>query len=182
MTSPINSGLSRVALVTGGSRGIGRAIALQLAADGMAVVVNYAGDADSAAETVATITSAGGRATAVQADISDAPSVRRLFADSLTAFGRLDVVVNSAGVMPMARITSDQVDAFDKVIATNLRGAFLVLAEAAQHVAAGGRIIALSTSVIALSPRPTVRTSRRRRALKGWCACSPTNCVDVRSR
>gem|GEM_PF-51049 len=114
-------------------------------------VLDLTMEPEEAAETVATITSAGGRATAVQADISDAPSVRRLFADSLTAFGRLDVVVNSAGVMPMARITSDQVDAFDKVIATNLRGAFLVLAEAAQHVAAGGRIIALSTSVIALS-------------------------------
>jgi 3-oxoacyl-[acyl-carrier protein] reductase len=151
MTSSTNSGSPRVALVTGGSRGIGRAISLQLAADGFAVAVNYAGNAASAADTVAAIEAAGGRAVAMQADISDAASVAQLFGDTLEAFGRLDVVVNSAGVMSMARIASDQVDVFDRIIATNLRGAFLVLAEAAQHVAAGGRIIALSTSVIALS-------------------------------
>lgn len=140
---------SRVAIVTGGSRGIGRAIALRLAADGFAVVVNYAGDVASAQATVSTIEAAGGRAIAVQGDVAQPLEVAKLFAEAKEAFGRLDVVVNSAGVMPTVSIGEANLDAFDRTIATNLRGAFLVLAQAAQHLGEGGRIIALTTSVIA---------------------------------
>ncbi|MCT8165162.1 MULTISPECIES: SDR family oxidoreductase [Pseudomonas] len=140
---------SRVAIVTGGSRGIGRAIALRLAADGFAVVVNYAGDVASAQATVSTIEAAGGRAIAVQGDVAQPLEVAKLFAEAKEAFGRLDVVVNSAGVMPTVSIDEANLDAFDRTIATNLRGAFLVLAQAAQHLGEGGRIIALTTSVIA---------------------------------
>lgn len=140
---------SRVAIVTGGSRGIGRAIALRLAADGFAVVVNYAGDVASAQATVSTIEAAGGRAIAVQGDVARPLEVAKLFAEAKEAFGRLDVVVNSAGVMPTVSIDEANLDAFDRTIATNLRGAFLVLAQAAQHLGEGGRIIALTTSVIA---------------------------------
>lgn len=142
---------TRAAIVTGGSRGIGRAIALRLAADGLAVAVNYAGNAARAQETVAAIQAAGGRAIAIQGDVGHPGDVAALFEGARQAFGRIDVVVNSAGIMPMAPINEASLAAFDKVIATNLRGAFLVLAQAAAHLGEGGRIIALSTSVIAKS-------------------------------
>jgi len=141
----------KVAIVTGASRGIGRAIALRLAADGFAAVVNYAGNAAKAQETVAAIEAAGGKAVAIQGDVGDPTDVDALFEGAKHAFGRVDVVVNSAGVMPMAPISEASLAEFDKVIATNLRGAFLVLANAAANLDEGGRIIALSTSVIAKS-------------------------------
>ncbi|OZI23351.1 3-ketoacyl-ACP reductase [Bordetella genomosp. 9] len=141
----------KAAIVTGGSRGIGRAIAVRLAADGYAVAVNYAGNAAKAQETVAAIEAAGGKAVAIQGDVASPEDVAALFAQARQAFGRIDVVVNSAGIMPMAPIATGSLADFDKVIATNLRGAFLVLAEAAAQVGEGGRIIALSTSVIAKS-------------------------------
>ncbi|UFH48518.1 SDR family oxidoreductase [Pseudomonas sp. KNUC1026] len=137
-----------VALVTGGSRGIGRAISLRLARDGFAVAVNYAGNAQAAQEAVEAIQAAGGRAMAVQGDIADPAAVASMF-EAAQAFGTLRVVVNSAGVMGMAPIDSAQLHSFDRMIATNLRGAFLVLAEAAKRLQEGGRIIALSSSVIA---------------------------------
>lgn len=141
----------RAAIVTGASRGIGQAIAKRLAADGYAVVVNYAGNAAAAAQTVADIESTGGRAIAVQADVADAGQVAALFDETLRRFGRLDAVIHSAGVMPMAPIVPASLATFDQAIDTNLRGAFLVLAHAAEKVGAGGRIVALSTSVIAKS-------------------------------
>lgn len=147
----MNANTSKTAIVTGASRGIGQAIAKRLGADGFAVVVSYAGNVEKARETVAAIESAGGRAIAIQGDISQADDVAALFAGAKQAFGRIDVVVNSAGVMPMAPIASSSLADFDKVIATNLRGAFLVLAEAAANLGEGGRIVALSTSVIAKS-------------------------------
>ncbi|MEX3956371.1 SDR family oxidoreductase [Trinickia sp. EG282A] len=139
------------AIVTGGSRGIGQAISLRLAADGFAVAVNYAGNAAKAEETVDAIKAAGGTALAIQGDVSSPDDVGKLFASAKTAFGGVDVVVNSAGVMPMATIDTAHLEAFDQVIATNLRGAFLVMAQAAKDLEKGGRIIALSTSVIAKS-------------------------------
>jgi 3-oxoacyl-[acyl-carrier protein] reductase len=139
----------RVAIVTGASRGIGAAVAQRLARDGFIVVVNYAGNAAKAAETVATIEAAGGRALVVQGDVAHADDMQHLFDTTLQAFGHIDAVVNSAGIMPYARIDMSELDAFDKVIATNLRGSFIVLALAAKHVSDGGRIVAFSTSVIA---------------------------------
>jgi 3-oxoacyl-[acyl-carrier protein] reductase len=139
----------RVAIVTGASRGIGRAIALRLAKDGFAVVVNFAGNAAQADATVTDIHDAGGTALAVQGDVSAPDDVARLFATTQETYGRIDVVVNSAGVMSMAPIAESSLADFDRMIATNLRGSFLVLANAAKHLREGGRIIALSTSVIA---------------------------------
>jgi 3-oxoacyl-[acyl-carrier protein] reductase len=139
---------SRTALVTGASRGIGRAIALRLARDGFSVVINYAGNTKLADEVVTAIESAGGRAIAVQGDVAEPADMARVFDTAQERFGRIDVVVNSAGVMPNTPIASADVDTFDKVIRTNLRGAFVVLGEAAKRLGEGGRIIALSTSVI----------------------------------
>jgi 3-oxoacyl-[acyl-carrier protein] reductase len=141
----------KVAMVTGASGGIGRAVALRLARDGFAVVATYAGNPTRAQELVTEIEAADGRALAVPADVASAPDVERLFRDTLEAFGQIDVVVNSAGIMPLGPIADGKLEDFDRVIATNLRGAFLVLGQAARHVSKGGRIIALSSSVIAKS-------------------------------
>jgi 3-oxoacyl-[acyl-carrier protein] reductase len=143
--------MRKTAIVTGASRGIGRAIAKRLGADGFAVVVNYAGNTAKAEETVNEITAAGGRALAIQADIANPEDVKQLFERTLKAYGQIDVVVNNAGIMTLSAITKNDVETFDKVIHTNLRGTFLVLAQAAQHVAEGGRIIAFSSSVLAKS-------------------------------
>jgi 3-oxoacyl-[acyl-carrier protein] reductase len=142
---------NKVALVTGASGGIGRAVATRLARDGFAVVVHYAGKAARASQVVEEIKAGGGQAIAVRADVADATQVERLFQETADAFGRVDVVVNTAGIMPLAPIARGDLDLFDKVIATNLRGTFIVLAWAARHVSDGGRIIAFSTSVVARS-------------------------------
>jgi 3-oxoacyl-[acyl-carrier protein] reductase len=141
--------MKKIAIVTGASGGIGGAIAKRLAKDGFSVVVHYAGKSAPAEAVVADIKAAGGQAVTVQADVSNAEDVQRLFKESMDAFGRPDVVVHCAGYMPLSPIASGDVAVFDKVIATNLRGTFLILAQAAQHVPDGGRIIAFSSSVLA---------------------------------
>lgn len=140
---------TKVALVTGASRGIGSAVALRLADDGFAVVVSFAGNAEKAAEVVNDIKQAGGTAIAAQADVANAADVEQLFQQALSAFGRIDVVVNSAGIMSLSPIASGDLAQFDQIIATNLRGTYIVLAQAARHVADGGRIIVLSSTAIA---------------------------------
>jgi 3-oxoacyl-[acyl-carrier protein] reductase len=147
----MNDQTQKTAIVTGGSRGIGKAIALRLAADGFAVAINYSSNAGKAEETVKAIEAAGGKAIAIQGDVGNPQDVSALFEGAKQAFGRIDVVVNSAGVMSMAPISENSLADFDRMIATNLRGAFLVLGQAAAHVESGGRIIALTTSVIAKS-------------------------------
>jgi 3-oxoacyl-[acyl-carrier protein] reductase len=141
------------AIVTGASRGIGRAVATRLARDGFAVVVNYAGNAIKAEEVVAEIkaATAGGQAIAGKADVANAADVERLFREAMDTFGGINVVVNCAGIMPLSPIDGGDLELFDKVIATNLRGTFVVLGQAARQVSPGGRIIAFSSSVIAKS-------------------------------
>jgi 3-oxoacyl-[acyl-carrier protein] reductase len=151
MTTPSKELTSKVAIITGASGGIGRVVAKRLASDGFAITVHYAGNPAKAEAVVAEINNAVGKAIAVQADVAKAADVEHLFKQTHEAFGRIDVVVHSAGIMPMLPISGGDVETFDKVIATNLRGAFLVLRHAAQHVPAGGRIIAFSSSVIAKS-------------------------------
>ena len=141
----------KVAIVTGASRGIGREVALRLAKDGFAVVVNFAGSASKADEVVRLIESAGGKALAVQGDVSDSASMEALFDKTQDQSGHVDVVVHSAGVMALSKIADQDLTAFDKVINTNLRGTFIVLGLAAKRVNAGGRIVTFSTSVIAKS-------------------------------
>jgi 3-oxoacyl-[acyl-carrier protein] reductase len=131
----------KVALVTGAARGIGRAIALRLAQDGASLVVNYAGSAQQAQETVGLIEQSGGRAVAVQADVSRIGDVKRLFDACFGAFGRLDILVNNAGIMftkPVAEVGEEE---FDRLFAVNVKGAFFCCQEAAKRMADGGRII-----------------------------------------
>lgn len=139
------------AIITGASGGIGGAVAKRLAKDGFSVVVNYAGKPAPAQAIVAEIEGARGKSLAVQADVAIAGDVERLFNESMVAFGAPQVVVHCAGIMPLFPIASGDVAAFDKVIATNLRGTFLVFSQAAQHVPDGGRILAFSSSVLAKS-------------------------------
>jgi 3-oxoacyl-[acyl-carrier protein] reductase len=138
-------------IVTGASRGIGRAVATRLAHDGFAVVVNFAGNSTKAEEVVAEIKGAGGQAIAVQADVANAADVERLFKETVGTFGGINVVVNCAGIMPLSPIDRLDLDLFDKVITTNLRGTFVVLGQASRQLSPGGRIIAFSSSVIGMA-------------------------------
>lgn len=135
----------KVAIITGASRGIGKAIALTLAESGASVVINYAHSADKAQEVVSTIEAEGGKALAVQADMSQVADVRRLFQETVDKFGQLDILVNNAGVSlfkPLAETTEEE---FDQEFALNAKGTFFALQEAARRVADNGRIVSIST-------------------------------------
>lgn len=140
----------KVALVTGASRGIGRAIALRLAGDGAMVAVNYAGNADAAFEVVASIETHGGQAIAVQADVSKTSDIHRLFDQTIERFGRIDILVNNAGTTIYKAIAKVTEEEFDRIFAINVKGTFFACQQAAQHLAEGGRIINFSTTVTAL--------------------------------
>ncbi|MCM2417889.1 SDR family oxidoreductase [Streptomyces sp. RKAG293] len=142
---------SRVAIVTGGSRGIGRESAERLAADGFAVVVNYAGNQTEADATVSAITAAGGRAVAFRADVADEVSVSALFDTAERTFGGIDVVVHAAGVMTLAPLVDTDLDAMDRMHRTNIRGTFVVDQQAARRLRGGGAIINFSSSVVGLA-------------------------------
>ena len=144
---------SQVAIVTGASRGIGAAIAQRLARDGVAVVVNYAGNADEAAKVVDAIAAAGGQAIAVKADVSKSSEVRSLFEEAERQFGGVDIVVNNAGIMPpgLPHLADTDDQTFDSLVAVNLKGSFNAMREAAQRLRSGGRIVNFSTSVIGLA-------------------------------
>jgi 3-oxoacyl-[acyl-carrier protein] reductase len=143
--------VTKSAIVTGASGGIGGSVAKRLAKDGFAVAVNYAGKAAPALSIVEEIEAAGGQAFAVQADVANATDVERLFKESTDTLGEPDVVVHCAAIMPLFPISGGDLAEFDKVIATNLRGTFMVFAQAARYVPDGGRIIAFSSSVLAKS-------------------------------
>jgi 3-oxoacyl-[acyl-carrier protein] reductase len=146
----MNENTQKVALVTGASRGIGSAIAERLARDGFTVIVNYSDNAAPAEALVRKIEAAGSRALAAKADISEAGSVRRMFDTAEAAFGGIDVLVNNAGIMTLARIADTDDASFDRQIAVNLKGTFNTLREAAKRLRSGGRIINFSTSVVGL--------------------------------
>jgi len=131
----------KVALVTGGSRSIGAAITQKLAADGAAVAFTYASSSKQAEELVKTIKSAGGKALAIQADNADVAAVRNAVAESVKAFGRLDTLANNAGTLVIKPIDDLTVEDFDRIVAVNVRGAFVATQEAVRHMRDGGRII-----------------------------------------
>ncbi|GAB7037750.1 MULTISPECIES: SDR family oxidoreductase [Catenuloplanes] len=144
--------IDRVAIVTGGSGGIGRASALRLAADGMAVVVHYNGNRERADEAVRAITDAGGRAVAAGGDISDEAAATALFDVAEREFGGVDVLVHTAGIMPLSPLAQLDLDVFDRIQRVNVRGTFIVDKLAVQRVRTGGAIINFSTSIIRLRP------------------------------
>ncbi len=144
---------SRVAIVTGSSRGIGAAIAKRLAADGFAVIVNYAGRAADADKVVQEIQAAGGRAAAIQADVSVPADVTALFDKAEALFGGVDVLVNNAGVMQPGLVSLVDTDdtLFDRLLAINLKGTFDTLRLASKRLRQGGHIVNFSSSVVGLT-------------------------------
>ncbi|MFF2727775.1 SDR family oxidoreductase [Streptomyces sp. NPDC058008] len=151
MTEQHTAGARRVALVTGGSRGIGRESAERLASDGYAVVVNYAGNRTEAEAAVAAVVAAGGEAFAHRADVADEVAVAALFDAAEGAFGGIDVVVHAAGVMSLSPLADLDLDALDRMYRTNMRGTFVVGQQAARRLRAGGALINFSSSVLALA-------------------------------
>lgn len=146
----MNSPSPTVAIVTGGSRGIGAAISERLAADGHAVVVNYASRRDDADALVRKIVAAGGEAIALKADVADPRAVRALFDATEARYGGVDVLVNNAGVLDLAPVADYDDRTFDRIVAINLKGSFNGMREAVARLRSGGRIINFSSSVIAL--------------------------------
>ena len=139
----------KAALITGASRGIGRAIAIRLHSAGYAVAVNFVTSADAAQEVVAKIESQGGRAIAIQGNVALAHDVERIFDETYAAFGRLDVLVNNAGVSPAREpISSFDLDDFDTMFAVNVRGVFLALQQAARRMQDGARIVSISSTTV----------------------------------
>src|SRR6202011_6226121 len=138
---------NKVAIVTGASRGIGAAVAERLAGDGFTVVVNYSGDTKSAEALARKIEGKGGRALTAKADVSDPNAVRSMFDAAEAAFGGVDVLVNNAGIMKLAKIADSDDALFGQQIAVNLKGTFNALREAAKRLRNGGRVVNFSTSV-----------------------------------
>ncbi len=137
---------SKVAIVTGSSRGIGRAIAERLGRDNAKVVINYLNNKEKALEIVSKIETFGSQAIAVQGDMSKLPDIERLFKEALNHFGRIDIVVNNVGVgifKPHAEITEEE---FDRTFALNTKGAFFILQQASQNIADNGRIVNISVA------------------------------------
>ncbi len=141
---------TRTAIVTGSSRGIGAAVARRLAKDGFSVVVNYTGNAADAESVVGDIKQGGGNALSIQADVSDPAAMRRMFDQAAAASGGVDVLVNNAGIMQLAKISDADDGFFDRHIAINLKGVFNGMREAAKRLRSGGRIISFSSSVVGL--------------------------------
>lgn len=141
---------TRVAIVTGASRGIGAAIAVRLARDGFNVVINYSSDPAPAEALRLEIEQAGGRSLTIKADVSDGDAVRRLFDATEEAFGGVDVLVNNAGIMTLSTLAETSDASFDRLVGVNLKGTFNTLREAARRLRQGGRIINFSSSVVGL--------------------------------
>lgn len=135
----------KVALVTGGSRGIGAAIAKRLAREGAAVVITYAGSQAKAEEVAAAIHASGGRVLAIQADSADAGAVQRAVASTVDAFGGLDVLVNNAGIALLAPIAEYSLDDFDRMLAVNVKAVFVAVQAATRHMREGARILTIGS-------------------------------------
>lgn len=144
------SSARRTAIITGSSHGIGAAVAKRLAADGLAVIVNYSRSEDVATALVAEIEAVGGVAHAIKADVSDPGAVTALFDAAEQAYGGVDVLVNNAGIMKLAPIAETDDKLFDQHVAVNLKGTFNMLREAGKRLRNGGRVVNFSSSVVGL--------------------------------
>ncbi|MHC6224645.1 3-oxoacyl-ACP reductase family protein [Pseudomonas sp. X10] len=136
----------KVALVQGGSRGIGAAIVKRLASEGARVAFTYASSAAPAQALVEQVQSAGGQALAIHADSADARAVQQAVEDTVKAFGRLDILVNNAGVLAVAPVTEFDLADFDRILAINVRSVFVASQAAARHMGQGGRIINIGST------------------------------------
>ncbi|MFD1773981.1 SDR family oxidoreductase [Paenibacillus rhizophilus] len=137
----------KVAIITGASRGIGRQVAIQLAQSGAKVVVNYSSNQEKADEVVKTIEQFGGEAAAIRADVSKVNEVEALFSETIERFGRLDILINNAGVMECKAIADVTEEMFDRNFAINVKGTYFACQQAMKHMAKGGTIVNFSTSV-----------------------------------
>jgi 3-oxoacyl-[acyl-carrier protein] reductase len=137
----------KVALITGGSRGIGAAIVRRLAEDGAAVAVTYNASPEKAEAVVREIEAAGGRALAVRADSADVGAVRNAVATTVETFGGIDVLVNNAGILVHGTVDQYSIDDFDRMVAVNVRAVFVAVQEAARHLKPGGRVINIGSMV-----------------------------------
>lgn len=146
----------KVALVTGGSRGIGAAIAKQLAADGADIAITYVSSIKGAEQTLAAVKSLGRRATAVQADSADAAAVMKAVDTIAKDMGRLDILVNNAGIYDTKPIENFSIEDFDKIVAVNVRAVFAATKAAIPHMTDGGRIIAIGSGLAERMPFPGV--------------------------
>lgn len=145
----------KTALVTGGSRSIGAAIAKRLAADGAAVAITYSASPEKAAEVVRAIEAAGGRALAVAADAGDPAAVRAAVAKTVETFGSIDILVNNAGLALGGPIEDISFEAYERMIAVNVTGVFVATQEAVRHMNAGGRIVHIGSSMTRYAAFPT---------------------------
>jgi len=145
----------KVALVTGGSRSIGAAIAKRLASDGAAVALTYSSSPDRAAQVVAEIEAAGGRALAIEADAGKPDEVRAAVKRTVEAFGALDILVNNAGIAINALIEDVKFEDFERVLAVNVTGVFVATQEAVRHMRHGGRVIHIGSSMTRYAAFPT---------------------------
>ncbi|MFF3764284.1 SDR family NAD(P)-dependent oxidoreductase [Streptomyces sp. NPDC001922] len=151
MSTPLDG---KVALVTGGSRGIGRGVALRLADDGADVALTYRESADSAADVVERIKARGRRALAVRADCADAAAVTAAVEQTVAEFGRLDILVNNAGTGVGGPIEDTPLEDVDRLLAVNVRAPVVATQAAVRHLTDGGRIITIGSSVAERVPRP----------------------------
>ncbi|MBW4699466.1 MAG: SDR family oxidoreductase [Aphanocapsa lilacina HA4352-LM1] len=158
----------KVAIVTGASRGIGRAIAEGLGSKGASVVVNYAGNEDKAREVVQAIEATGGQAIAVQADVSRVEQIDALFDATFSRFGRLDILVNNAGLSIMKPIVEITEAEFDRLFALNARGVFFALQRAASCMAEGGRIVSITTGGTATGAPGATAYAGSKAAIEGF--------------
>jgi 3-oxoacyl-[acyl-carrier protein] reductase len=139
--------LGKVALVTGGSRGIGAAIAKRLASDGAAVAITYNASPEKANEVVAAIEAEGGKALAIKADSANSAEVKAAVAGTVEHFGHLEVLVNNAGILLRGDVGSFSLDEFDRIVAVNIRSIFAAVQEASKHMGEGGRIVNIGSMV-----------------------------------
>ncbi len=143
--------MKKIALITGASRGIGKAIATRLALDGFDIAVNYANNKEEANDVVALIEKLGQKAIAIQADVGNSSAVEALFTETEKSLGKIDVLVNNAGIMKLQKISEADEETFNRTFKTNVKGVFNTLKLAGTRLNSGGRIINFSTSAIALA-------------------------------